>query len=85
MGNPLQPGTYYIGVQDPNNVSSYTLQSRGIGLANYTIAVQSLRFQRERDQSGVAGRGGGLLPGGGAQQRAGLEAASDARRRATRC
>ena len=44
MGNPLQPGTYYIGVQDPNNVSSYTLQSRGIGLANYTIAVQSLAF-----------------------------------------
>ena len=44
MGNPLQPGTYYIGVQDPNNTNSYTLQSRGIGLTNYTIAVQSLNF-----------------------------------------
>jgi len=37
-------GTYYIGVQDPNNVSSYTLQSRGIGLTNYTIAVRNLNF-----------------------------------------
>src|SRR5439155_1955189 len=44
MGNPLEPGTYYIGVQDPNNVSSYTLQSRGIGLTNYTIRVKVLSF-----------------------------------------
>jgi hypothetical protein len=44
LGNPLQAGTYYIGVQDPNNVSSYTLQSRGIGLTNYTIAVKDLSF-----------------------------------------
>jgi hypothetical protein len=43
MGNPLQPGTYYIGVQDPNNASSYTLQSRGIG-SGYTIPVQTLNF-----------------------------------------
>ena len=44
MGNPLQAGTYYIGVQDPNNMSSYTLQSRGIGLTNYTIRVKDLSF-----------------------------------------
>jgi hypothetical protein len=44
MGNPLQAGTYYIGVQDPNNVSSYTLQSRGIGLTNYAIRVKDLSF-----------------------------------------
>jgi hypothetical protein len=44
MGNPLQAGTYYIGVQDPNNASSYTLQSRGIGLTNYTIRVKDLGF-----------------------------------------
>jgi len=43
MGNPLQPGTYYIGVQDPNNASSYTLLSRGIG-TNYAIAVRDLDF-----------------------------------------
>ena len=43
MGNPLQPGTYYIGVQDPNNTNSYTLQSRGIG-TGYTIPVRSLNF-----------------------------------------
>jgi hypothetical protein len=44
MGDPLQGGTYYIGVQDPNNMSSYTLQSRGIGLTNYSISVQPLNF-----------------------------------------
>ncbi len=44
MGNPLQAGTYYIGVQDPNNINSYTLQSRGIGLTNYTIPVRTLNF-----------------------------------------
>jgi len=42
MGNPLQAGTYYVGVQDPNNASSYTIQSRGIGLSNYTIGVREL-------------------------------------------
>jgi hypothetical protein len=42
MGNPLQAGTYYIAVNDPNNTSSYTLQSRGIGLANYSIPVEDL-------------------------------------------
>jgi hypothetical protein len=43
MGNPLQPGTYYIGVRDPNYSSSYTLQSRGIG-TNYTIHIHDLDF-----------------------------------------
>jgi hypothetical protein len=42
MGNPLEAGTYYIGVQDANNASSYTLVSRGIGLTNYSIPVQPL-------------------------------------------
>ena len=43
MGNPLQPGTYYVEVQDPNNACSYTLQSRGIG-TNYAILVHDLNF-----------------------------------------
>ncbi len=43
MGNPLQPGTYYVGVQDPSNTNSYTLQSRGIG-RGYSIPVQTLDF-----------------------------------------
>jgi hypothetical protein len=42
LGNPLEPGTYYVGVQDPNGSSSYTLQSRGIGLSSYSIAVRDL-------------------------------------------
>ena len=44
LGNPLQPGTYYIGVQDPNNTNSYTLQSRGIGVTNYAITLKHLNF-----------------------------------------
>jgi hypothetical protein len=52
-GNPLQPGTYYIGVQDPNNVSSYTLQSRGIGLTNYTIPVQDLSINGSATNSSL--------------------------------
>jgi hypothetical protein len=36
MGNPLQPGTYYVGVHDPNYTNSYTLASRGIGLGQYS-------------------------------------------------
>src|SRR5512140_1604359 len=43
MGNPLQPGTYYIGVKDPNNTSSYTILSRGIG-GNYAIPVRDLDY-----------------------------------------
>jgi hypothetical protein len=64
MGNPLQAGTYYIGVQDPNNASSYTLQSRGIGLTNYTIRVKDLASSPgARDQLGLGGGRRGLLPG----------------------
>ena len=42
MGNPLEPGTYYVGVY-ANGESSYTLQSRGIG-AGLAIAVVDLPF-----------------------------------------
>ena len=44
MGNPLQPGTYYVGVYDPSYTDSYTLVSRGIGLTNYSIAVKPLNL-----------------------------------------
>ncbi|MFZ0826717.1 MAG: PKD domain-containing protein, partial [Verrucomicrobiia bacterium] len=45
MGNPLQPGTYYIGVYDEygNSADSYTLVSRGIG-TNYSIPVVALNW-----------------------------------------
>jgi hypothetical protein len=39
VGNPLEAGTYYIGVYDPSSASSYTLVSRGIGFTNYSIPV----------------------------------------------
>ena len=48
MGNPLEPGTYYVGVRggqnptDPNPIS-YTLVSRGIG-TNYSIGFHDLAF-----------------------------------------
>jgi hypothetical protein len=45
LGNPLQPGTYYVGVSDPNNnTDSYTLVSRGIGLTNYSLPVVALNW-----------------------------------------
>jgi hypothetical protein len=44
MGNPLEAGTYYIGVQDPTYTSSYTLVSRGIGLTGYSIPVKPLNL-----------------------------------------
>lgn len=46
MGNPLEPGTYYVGVLNPNGSStpmSYTLVSRGIGPGRL-IPVTSLAF-----------------------------------------
>ncbi|MDW8382549.1 MAG: LamG-like jellyroll fold domain-containing protein [Verrucomicrobiota bacterium] len=46
MGNPLQPGTYYVGVLDAsgnNNPMSYTLVSRFIG-PGYSIPVTPLAF-----------------------------------------
>ncbi len=45
MGNPLQPGTYYVGVNIGNGSAplSYTLVSRGIG-TNLTIPVINLPF-----------------------------------------
>ena len=39
VGNPLQAGTYYIGVYDPSYTNSYTLVSRGIAVTNYSIPV----------------------------------------------
>jgi len=45
MGNPLQAGTYYVGVVSTTGVNpiSYTLLSRGIG-TNFTIPIVSLPF-----------------------------------------
>ena len=45
VGNPLQAGTYYVGVISSTGVNpfSYTLTSRGIG-TNFTIPVVSLPF-----------------------------------------
>ena len=48
MGNPLQPGTYYVGVYNgtgpgATNPMSYTVVSRGIG-AGYAIPVMDLGF-----------------------------------------
>ena len=48
IGNPLEPGTYYVGVRGSDNPYdlnpiSYTLVSRGIG-TNYSIGVQDLAF-----------------------------------------
>ena len=45
MGNPLEPGTYYIGVKDHGSGQpcSYTLASRGIG-AGLSIPVGELAF-----------------------------------------
>ncbi|HWX23245.1 MAG TPA: pre-peptidase C-terminal domain-containing protein [Candidatus Binatia bacterium] len=45
MGNPLQPGLYYVGVISSSGSTpfSYTLLSRGIG-TNVTIPVVSLSF-----------------------------------------
>jgi hypothetical protein len=44
VGNPLEAGTYYIGVYDPSYTNSYTLESRGIAFTNYSIPVASLGF-----------------------------------------
>src|SRR4029077_5712812 len=45
MGNPLQPGNYYIGVVTTtgNTPINYTLTSRGIG-TNMSIPVTSMPF-----------------------------------------
>jgi hypothetical protein len=46
MGNPLQAGTYYVGVINNNtgtNLISYTLESRGIG-TGFSIPVTPLAF-----------------------------------------
>ncbi len=45
MGNPLEPGTYYVGINVGNGTAplSYTLVSRGIG-ANLAIPLHELPF-----------------------------------------
>jgi hypothetical protein len=45
MGNPLQPGTYYVGMTnlDGVNPASYTVQSRGIG-SGFSVPVQDVPF-----------------------------------------
>ena len=45
MGNPLSPGTYYVGVYDYTGTTplSYTVLSRGIG-ASYSIPVTPIAF-----------------------------------------
>ena len=45
MGNPLEPGTYYVGVTNNRSAmpSSYTIVSRGIG-AGYQVPVVDLAF-----------------------------------------
>lgn len=46
MGNPLEPGTYYIGVRAPDGSTtpiSYTLLSRGIG-TNFAIPIRPLAY-----------------------------------------
>jgi hypothetical protein len=45
MGNPLQPGTYYVGITnlDGAHPASYTVQSRGIG-AGFSVGVEDLSF-----------------------------------------
>ena len=49
MGNPLEPGTYYVGVLNPSGNAtpmSYTLVSRGIG-PGYAIPVNILAFSND--------------------------------------
>jgi large repetitive protein len=49
IGNPLEPGTYYVGVHNDSPVSpaSYRLQSRGIG-AGFAVPVVDLNFLNGR-------------------------------------
>ena len=58
MDNPLVAGTYYIGIFDANNTNSYTLQSRGIGLTNYTLRVRDLSFNGSVTNNSLAAREG---------------------------
>jgi uncharacterized Zn-binding protein involved in type VI secretion len=63
LGSPLEPGTYYVGVSRAQGSSdatplSYTLESRGIGLAgsNYPVKIQDLAY------AGGTANGIGLVP-----------------------
>ena len=58
MSNPLEPGTYYVGVINPSssdtNSMTYTLDSRGIG-SGYAIPVPSLNFSGAGSTTNVTG------------------------------
>ena len=58
MGNPLQPGTYYVGVANYTGSApmSYTLMSRGIG-PGFTIPITPLAFS-----NGIVVNSSGLAP-----------------------
>ena len=47
MGNPLSPGTYYVGVINSGGTApmTYTIASRGIG-TNFSIPILDLPFTR---------------------------------------
>ena len=54
MGNPLQPGTYYVGVINPSGSTpmTYTIASRGIG-TNLSIPVFELPFVGSASSNGL--------------------------------
>ncbi len=54
MGNPLQAGTYYVGVIDPTGSSSFTLQSRGIG-TGFAIPIRDLNYSGAGSSTNLAG------------------------------
>jgi hypothetical protein len=58
MGKPLEPGTYYIGVQSSTTFpgpASYTLISRWIGV-NQAISIQNLNFTGSKSTNSVGPR-----------------------------
>src|SRR5439155_20793814 len=59
MGNPLEPGTYYLGVY-ADGQSSYTLRSRGIG-DGLSIPISELAFAGGSATRTLAAREGGYF------------------------
>jgi hypothetical protein len=57
MGNPLQPGTYYVGITNIDNLNpaTYTVQSRGIG-SGFSVPVQTLQFSGGSDTEILSAR-----------------------------
>ena len=59
LGNPLRPGTYYVGVRNNatgTNTTSYTLRSRAIGTNGESIVVRDLGFAASTNGGGLAPR-----------------------------